>query len=183
MNTKKPKELLGLEHFKRLSPMDRIGAAAVVVGIGMVALGWLIEELGGVVGAVSPLRIMGGILLFGGIAVLLLYDPHRRAMVIGKIRWLVNWYQAKTASWNWPDRVGLAGVIIGLILVLPCIVLQIIFRTSFGMIILAVLSFWGGVGLLIYGRFYRRGSGENRPRRPTSSSPRRNRQKKNNMGR
>ena len=163
--------------------MDRIGAAAVVVGIGMVALGWLIEELGWVEGAVSPLRNVGGVVLFGGIATLLFGDPRRRALTTGKVRRLVNRYKARTAGWNWPDRVGLSGVIVGLILVLPCIVLQIIFRTNFGIIILALLSFWGGVGLLIYGRFYRRESGEYRPRPPASSPPRRNRQKKSNMRR
>ena len=105
MFTRKANKLSGLELYKRWSPMDRIGVAAVAIGTGLVALGWLLEELDCVEGAASPLRIVGGILLWGGIAALLFGDPRRRALVIGKLRRLVHWYMAWTASWNWPDRV------------------------------------------------------------------------------
>ena len=96
MFTRKANELPGLEQYKRLIPMDRIGVVAVAIGIGLVALGWLLEELDCVEGAVSLLRIVGGILLLGGIAALLFEDPAAE-----------HWSLASCVAWSigtWPGQ-------------------------------------------------------------------------------
>lgn len=161
MSSRKSFELPWVTQFKKLNPIDKIGVAAFLIGIGMVALGWTLEELDRVEGVVGPLRNIGGVLLLGGIAALLLGEPRRRKVVINSIRRLFDWYMKKTARWIWPNRVGLAGVAIGMISIVPTIILQIIFRTSFGLVFLDLISFWVGIGLLVYGiicRLRHRGS-------------------------
>ena len=168
MSSRKAMDLPGVAQFMRLNPIDKIGVAAFLIGMGTVALGWTFEELDFIEGAVSSIRNIGGVLLLGGIAALLLGEPRRRRVIIKGIRRLVDWYMNKTARWIWPNRVGLAAVAIGLISIVPTIILQIIFRTNFGLVILCVISFWVGIGLLIYGVIYRLRHRGNRKRHSSS---------------
>ena len=66
-------------------------------------------------------------------------------------------YMLRTAHWGWPDRVGLASVTIGVALIVPAVVLQIIFRNGAVVAGPAVILFWVGILLLIYGRLHGRG--------------------------
>ena len=138
---------------------DRLGAAGVVFGIVLVAIGWILE--GEFLGIGAAIRTLGGILFLGGLGIVVFGDSHRRSVAIGIWRRICAGYMSRTAHWGWPDRVGLAGVASGTALVAPALVLQIIFRNGAVVAGPAALLFWVGVGLLIYGRFRRRG--ETRP--------------------
>lgn len=148
---------------------DRLGPVAVAIGIVLVALGWILEEeslgMGGVI------RTLGGIVFLAGLATVVFGDSRRRAVAIGMSKRVVARYMSKTASWGWPDRVGLAGVAIGVALIVPALVLQIIFRNGAIVALPAVLLFWGGIFLLIYGRFHGRDEVRTRDR-PSSPSRR-----------
>ena len=146
-----------------------LGPAGVVLGILLVALGWILEEQS--IGAGAVVRTLGGILLLCGLAIVVLGDSRRRAAAIGTANRIYAGYMARTAHWGWPDRWGLAGVTIGLVLIVPALVLQIIFRSGVVVAAPAVLIFWVGVFLLIYGRFHRRGRMRDRGL-PTSLSRR-----------
>ncbi len=143
------------------------GPVGVVLGILLVALGWILEEQSIGVGAV--VRTLGGILFLCGLAIVVFGDYRRRAAAIGAAERTYARYMNRTAHWGWPDRWGLAGVVIGFALVVPAIVLQIIFRNGAVVAAPAVLLFWIGVFLLIYGRFHRRGQIRHRGL-PSSSS-------------
>ena len=145
---------------------DMLGAAGVAVGIVLVALGWILEEES--IGIGPAIRTLGGVVLFAGLATVVFGDSRRRAVAIGRSKRIGERYMARTAHWGWPDRVGLAATAIGAALVVPALVLQIIFRSGAAIALPAVILFWGGIGLLIYGRFYKRGAAETRP---GSSSP------------
>ena len=131
---------------------DAIGLAGVVVGVVFVAVGSVLPESSG-----PAVRTLGGLLFLGGLAALLFGEPRRRAKIIASARRAVDNYMARTADWIWPNRVGLAGVAIGLILIVPAVILQALFGSVFGAIVIVpgLVLFWGGVALLIYGRFYR----------------------------
>ncbi len=131
-----------------------LGPAGVVLGILLVALGWILEEQSIGVGAV--VRTLGGILLLCGLAIVVFGDPRRRAAAIGAAERTYARYMNRTAHWSWPDRWGLAGVVVGFALVVPALILQIIFRNGVVIAAPAVLLFWTGVFLLVYGRFHRR---------------------------
>ncbi len=153
---------------KDLKPNDRLALAATLIGIVVVALGLTLESYFGGLG--TGIRALGGVIFLIGISAFVLGDARRRAAVQSKVRQLVARYVARTAHWGWPDRWGVAAVAIGLILVVPMVALQIMFDTTFGVVVIGVGLFWAGIGLLIYGRFYRKGS--ERDNRPTTSSPR-----------
>ena len=141
-----------------------LGSAAVAVGIVLVALGWILEEES--IGAGAPIRTLGGIALLAGLAAVVFGDSRRRAVAVGRSKRIGERYLARTASWGWPDRVGLAGVIVGAALVAPALVLQIVFRNGAIIALPAVMIFWGGVFLLIYGRFHGRGASSDSSRSP-----------------
>ena len=135
---------------------DWLGAAGVALGIVLVALGWILEEES--VGAGGAVRTLGGLLFLSGLAIVVFGDSRRRSAAIGLSERICSMYMSRTANWGWPDRVGLAGVVIGVALVVPALVLQIILRNGAIVALPAVVLFWGGVLLLIYGRFYGRRS-------------------------
>ena len=107
---------------------DGLGAAGVALGIILVALGWILEEAS--IGIGSAIRTLGGISFLAGLATVVFGDSRRRAVAIGMSKRVVARYMSRTAYWGWPDRVGLAGVIVGLALSVPAVVLQIIFRNG-----------------------------------------------------
>ena len=146
---------------------DTLGAAGAVIGIILVVFGIALQENSGV-GFGATIRALGGVLFLSGLGVVLFWEPHRRSAVIGAARRVAERYMASTAGWRWSDRMGLAGVAIGLILLVPALVLQIFFGTAFGVVVISpgILVFWVGLALLIYGRFYRRGD----TRKPPQSS-------------
>ena len=145
---------------------DSLGAVGVVLGIVLVALGWILEEAS--VGIGAAIRTLGGIVFLAGLATVVFWDSRRRAVAIGMSKRIVGRYMLRTAHWGWPDRVGLAGVIVGVALIVPALMLQIIFRNGAVVAGPAVILFWIGVILLIYGRFYGRDDTQTGDR---SSSP------------
>ena len=155
-----------------------LGPAGVVLGILLVALGWILEEQ--FIGAGAVVRTLGGVLFLCGLAIVVFGDSHRRVAAIGAAERIYARYMARTAHWGWPDRWGLAGVVIGFALVVPALVLQIIFRNGVVIAAPAVVIFWAGVFLLIYGRFHRRG--QMRDRGLPSSPPRTDRCRGGRLG-
>ncbi len=137
-----------------LKPNDRLALAATLIGIVVVALGLTLESHFGGLGI--SIRALGGVIFLVGISTFLLGDARRRATVQSKLRDIVTRYMARTAHWGWPDRWGVAAVAVGLMLVVPMVVLQIMFDTTFGFVMVGVILFWAGIGLLVYGRFYRK---------------------------
>lgn len=150
---------------------DSVGPVNVAIGIILVALGWILAEEA--IGIGTAIRTLGGVLFLAVLAIVVLGDSRRRSVAIGISRRIVARYMSRTARWGWPDRVGLAGVAVGLALIVPALVLQIIFRNGSVVAVPAGLLFWGGVCLLIYGRFHARG--EARSRGMSSSPSRRER--------
>ena len=153
--------------------VERIGPAAVAIGIVLVALGLVLEDSS--VGLGSAVRTLGGILFLCGTVAVLFGNPNRRAATIGIARRIGARYAAKTASWGWPDRVGVAAVAIGFALVVPALVLQISFSNGAVVAAPAVIIFWSGVGLLVYGRVFGRAAVRSREGPPPSSGRRRGR--------
>ena len=149
---------------------DGLGAAGVALGIILVALGWILEEAS--IGIGSAIRTLGGISFLAGLATVVFGDSRRRAVAIGMSKRVVARYMSRTAYWGWPDRVGLAGVIVGLALSVPAVVLQIIFRNGGAVAGPAVILFWVGIALLIYGRFHGRGEKQTRGQRSSDSRTR-----------
>ncbi len=147
---------------------DGLGAVGVALGIVLVALGWILEEAS--IGVGAAIRTLGGILFLAGLATVVFGDSRRRAVAIGLSQRIVARYMSRTAHWGWPDRVGLAGVTVGLALSVPAVVLQIILRNGAAVAGPAVLIFWVGIALLIYGRFY--GPDEKQTRGQSSSDSR-----------
>ena len=149
---------------------DGLGAVGVALGIVLVALGWILEEAS--IGVGAAIRTLGGILFLAGLATVILGDSRRRAVAIGMSKRVVAKYLSRTAHWRWPDRVGLAGVIVGLVLSVPAVVLQVIFRNGAVVAGPAVLLFWAGIALLIYGRFHGRGDKQTRGQSSSDSRAR-----------
>ena len=139
---------------------DKLGPAGVVFGVVLVATGWILKEEA--VGMGSVIRALGGIVILSGLVLVVFGDSRRRAVAIDTSKRIGARYIFRTAYWGWPDRVGLAGVAIGVALIVPALVLQIIFRNSLIVAVPAVILLWGGVFLLIYGRFYGRGEMQSR---------------------
>ncbi len=142
-----------------------LGAVGVVVGILLVALGWILEEES--VGIGAAIRTLGGIVFLAGLATVVFGDSSRRAAAIGMPKRILDKYVSRTAHWGWPDRWGLASVAVGVALIGPAVVLQIIFRNGAVVAWPAVILSQVGTFLLIYGRFH--GRSENRPRNRSSS--------------
>ncbi|MDE2823770.1 MAG: hypothetical protein OXK79_09725, partial [Chloroflexota bacterium] len=94
-----------------------LGAVGVAFGIVLVALGWMLEEAS--IGMGAPIRTLGGICFLVGLAAVVFGDSRRRAVAIGMSKRIVARYMSRTAHWAWPDRWGLAGVIVGLVLIVP----------------------------------------------------------------
>ena len=155
-----------------LTSLRESRGAGVGIGIALVTLGWILDEQP--IGAGPVVRNLGGVLLLSGLAIVLFGDSRRRASAISAAERLYAGYMARTAHCGWPDRWGLAGVIIGLALVVPALALQIIFRYGAPVAAVGVILFWIGVFLLIYGRFYRRGQAGDRglPRSPSRAERR-----------
>ena len=147
----------GLAVLKNLGPADKLASAAAATGLILVVFGIVLQENLGV-GFGATIRMLGGAFFLGGLGTLLLWESHRRAALLGAARRIVERYMAATVAWRWTDRMGLAGVAIGLALLAPALVLQIIFGTVFGAIVIApgIVLFWTGIALLVYGRFRRR---------------------------
>ena len=141
--------------FRERRSADMLGSAGVVIGIILVAVGMILQENLGV-GIGAAIRTLGGMLFLSGLAVIVLWEPRRRAVLVGFSKRMIARYMQMSTNWAWPDRVGLAAVAVGLILAVPAIVIQILFRGGAAIALPAVILFWSGVGLLIYGRFYRR---------------------------
>ena len=148
---------------------DSFGPAGVAFGIVLIALGWILDEESFGVGGV--VRTLGGIAFLAGLATVVFGNSRRRAAAMGYSGRIYARYMSRTAYWGWPDRVGLAGVAIGVALIVPAVVLQIIFRNGAVVAGPAVILFWVGILLLIYGRFH--GRGEKRTRDLYSSPSRR----------
>ena len=157
MSTSRIDKPNGLAVLKKLSLADKLGSAAAATGIILVAFGIVLQDNSGV-GFGATIRTLGGALFLGGLGAVLFWEPQRRAAVIGVARRIVERYMAATVTWRWTDRMGLAGVAVGLVLLAPALVLQIIFGTVVGTIVIApgIVLFWVGVALLVYGRFHRR---------------------------
>ena len=158
---------------KRLELADRLGSAGAAIGVILVALGLILQEYFDGIG--TAIRTLGGVLFLCGLGAVLFVESRRRAAVIGAARRIVARYMSRTAGWGWPDRLGLAGVAVGLVLLAPALVLQIIFGSVSGAIVIApgIVVFWVGVALLVYGRFHRRDTRRTRPLPPYSSPSRR----------
>ncbi len=139
-----------------LRPSDAAGAAGLGVGVMLAVTGIVLENQGAAIGA--TVRALGGILVLGGLGLVLFWEPRRRAAVMERARRTVDRYKAATAEWRWADRAGVAGVAIGLLLLPPALLLQILFGTVFGVVVIApgIVLFWVGVALIIYARFQRR---------------------------
>ena len=152
-----------LAALRQASPTDAVGAAGAVVGLVLVASGIGLQEMG--VGAGATIRTLGGVLLLGGLGTVLFAEARRRDAVVRAARRIADRYAASTAGWRWPNRYGLAGVLIGLALLPPAIVMQAIFGDPFGVMVISpgLVAFWGGVVLIVYGMFTRRRDGAGTP--------------------
>ncbi len=151
---------------RELRPSDAAGAAGAVIGAVLVASGSALEGQGVATG--TAVRTLGGVLLLAGLAVVLLGEPRRRAASADAARRLVARYMAATGHWRWPNRVGVAAMVVGLLLLAPALVAQVLFGTVFGAMIVApgIVVFWGGVALIVYARFRRGDDPAARRRRP-----------------
>ena len=137
------------------TPSDRAAWAAIAAGAVLVAAGEVLEaRYGHDYGA--AIRALGGMALIAGLLVMGFWEPRRRAAVIGRLRGIAEAYWARTADWRMGDRLGLAGIVIGLGLAAPAIALQLLFRQALPVMIPALVLFWGGIALIAWER-YRRG--------------------------
>ena len=135
-------------------PVDALGSAAVAAGIALAVVAALMDgDSGAGIGA------LGGVLFLAGLAALAVWEPRRRTALAAMVRPAVGRYMAATARWRWTDRMGVAGVLVGLAMLVPAIILQVIFGTVIGAVVIApgIAVFWVGVGLVVYGRLRRPG--------------------------
>ena len=125
----------------------------------LVATGIALEGQG--VGGGAAVRTLGGILLLAGLGVLLFGEPRRRAASIEGAKHMVARYMAATGHWRWPNRVGVAGMAVGLLLLVPALIVQILFGTLFATAIIApgIVCFWAGLAMVVYARFRRGAAG------------------------
>ncbi len=154
---------------RELKANDRLALAGTLIGIVVVALGLILESYFGGVG--TGIRVLGGVVFLCGISAFVLGDARRRAAAQKRVRQIVARYMARTAHWGWPDRWGVAAVALGLILLVPMLALQIMFDSTLGVVLIGVVLFWAGIGLLAYGRIYRRDAvQDHRPASPPRRS-------------
>ena len=93
-----------------------------------------------------------GVLLLSGLGAVLFIESRRRAAIIGAARSIIQRYRAVTVRWRWTNRMGLAGLVVGALLLAPSLFLQIIFGAGGAMVMLpGIVLFGGGVALLVYG--------------------------------
>ncbi len=152
----------------RFSSPGAVGSVGATAGAVIVAIGLVME--GNSEGSGAALRAVGGALLVGGLILLFFGDARRRAATINSLKRLVARYLARTTHWGWPDRYGLAAMVLGFAWVVPSLAIQIFVGNSYGIVIIGVLVFWGGFALLIYGRFYKRGEASVRRRNSSERS-------------
>ena len=152
-----------------MRPADALGSGAVAVGIVLVALDMILQRQ--LDDFTTVFRIIGGILILLGIATLIFGNARRQETVLLMFRRVIARYMARSANWGWPYRYGVASIIIGLILIVPTIILQFLFGNNFGVAVLAIILFWSGIALIIYGWYRRRKAARKRDK----SSPPRNR--------
>ncbi len=139
---------------RELTSPASLAPAAVAFGLVLVTLGWILEEES--VGIGTGVRVLGGVVFLAGLATVVFGDSRRRTAVIGMSKGILSKYLSRTAHCAWPDRAGLAGVAIGVALITPAVVFQILFRNGVVVAGLAVILFWVGILLLIYGRIHGR---------------------------
>lgn len=134
---------------------DAAGVAGALIGAILVAVGLTLQEQDVSVGA--TVRTLGGILLLGGVGVLLFGTSQRRRASNNWARRIIARYMAATERWRWPNRAGVAGVAIGLLLLPPALVAQVLFGTVVATVIIApgIVVFWVGVAFIIYAWFQR----------------------------
>ena len=156
-----------LAALREQSPTDTLGSAGVAIGIILVTTGFVLQESFDA-GFGGEIRMLGGVLFLSGLGAVLFGESRRRTAMIHAARRTVERYMAATARWLWPNRMGLAGMALGLVLLAPALVLQIIFGTVFGAIVVApgIVLFWCGIALLVYGLLRRRDAA----RKPKQSS-------------
>ncbi len=148
LRTGVPKLLRGI---REASPADMLGASGVASGIVLVVFGIVLQDDYGV-GFGATIRAMGGVLLLSGLGALLFVESRRRAAAIGAARSIIQGYRVVTVRWRWTNRMGLAGVVIGALLLVLALFLQIIFEAGGAMVMLpGIVLFGGGVALLAYG--------------------------------
>ena len=152
-------------------PSNAAGVAGALMGAILVAVGIALQEQG--VGAGEAVRVLGGILLLGGLGVLLFGDSPRRAALVDEARRVLARYTTATRRWRRPNRVGVALVAIALLLHAPALIAQILFGTAFAILVIvpATVLFWVGLVLIVWARLGRgaggRGAGPRGPsRRP-----------------
>ena len=155
--------LRSLRELQPSAAAGAVGAVGAAIGFVLVAVGIALEEQGAGVGA--AVRPLGGVLLLGGLGLVLFWESRRRNAAIGSALRIGKRYRAATVHWRWPDRAGVAAVAIGLGLLAPALVVQVLFGTIFGVIVIApgIMVFWGGVALVIYARFQRTATGRKPP--------------------
>ena len=148
--------------------VDAAGSGAVAVGIVLVALDMILQSQ--LEGFTTVFRVIGGISFLLGIGMLVFGTPGRRDVLLDQSKRLTGRYMAKSASWGWPFRYGVASTMIGLILILPMIIFQFLFGNTFGIAVLAIVLFWSGIALIIYGWWRRRKAARTRDASATARS-------------
>ena len=144
-----------LKGLREASPADMLGSAGVASGIVLIVFGIVLQDDYGV-GFGATIRSMGGVLLLSGLGAVLFIESRRRAAIIGAARSIIQRYRAVTVRWRWMNRMGLAGVVIGALLLVPALLLQIILGDGGAIVMLpGIVLFWSGAALLVYG-FLRR---------------------------
>ncbi len=166
-----------LKALREARTTDTLGSTAAVVGVVLVISGIGLQESHGVEFG-AAIRALGGILLLGGLGSVLFGEPRRRAAIINTVRRISERYFAVTANWRWTAKWGMSGVVTGLILLVPALVIEIIFG-AFGAAVIGpgILLFWGGIALIVGGELYHRGVfrgfGSRKGSRPASRTKRR----------
>ena len=144
-----------LEALHGRSPVEVAGWATAAMGAVLLAVGIALERQGADVGA--SVRSLGVILLVAALGVWLFGDARRRRAVIGGVAGAVGGYMRASAHWELSNRVGVAAMLIGLILLAPALVASVLFGTSLGVAIIApgIVLFWGGLALMVWAWFRR----------------------------
>ena len=148
-HTSKLRKLLGEKQL-----VDAVGSGAVAIGIVLVALDMILRSQ--IEGFATVFRVIGGISFLFGIGMLIFGTPRRRDVLLDQSKRLAGKYMEKSSGWDWPFRFGVASTAIGLMLILPMTIFQFLFGNNFGVAVLAIVFFWSGVALIVYGWYRRR---------------------------
>ena len=139
-----------LNFLRQSDKTEAMGLVLAAIGIVILAFGVFLQSVA--VGVGTPLRMLGGLMVIGGIAVFAFATPRRRAVISRRLRGIVSGYMSSTADWRWMNRYGLGAVIVGLVWLLPVLVLQMLFGQVAAILMLpGIMIFFGGIALLIYG--------------------------------